>query len=368
VREHDREADDVCLARGVALCRVAGPREEPEPDADVQPPGEVQPRPKLELMPKRAPTGTFELGAGYATDDGFLATARVAQPRLFGTDKGLSLSALVSERRQEFLTRYEDPTLFDVLHLRGDLYSRRKLYPGFQREAAGGMLALGRRIAPNLDVFVGYRLEQVERHARRGDGAVSRRASEPFWRGGMIGAVRTGVHYSTLERDHYPARAPTSARRSRSRIAGSDPTSTTCAPTRGSVTTARSVRSRSTSARAPARSRTCPFPSASTSTARPRCAAMHRARRPTDPITGLPTGGNFLWSHAASSRRRSRHEPEPRGLRRRRWPLRPWGGQTAASAGFGVIWRSPIGPLRFDVAYPLDGGKPRYIFGIGGVF
>ena len=50
-----------------------------------------------------------------------------------------------------------------------------------------------------------------------------------------------------------------------------------------------------------------------------------------------------------------------------------WGGRNEVlqhSAGFGVIWRSPIGPLRFDVAYPLDGAdrKPQFLFSLGGAF
>ena len=36
--------------------------------------------------------------------------------------------------------------------------------------------------------------------------------------------------------------------------------------------------------------------------------------------------------------------------------------------GFGLIWRSPIGPLRFDWAKPIDGGPTRFIFGIGSAF
>jgi len=114
-------------------------------------------------MPKRKPTGTFTIGAGFSTDDGFAAIAKIEQPKLFGTDKGLSLTATISERRQEFVTRYEDPTLFDTnLRLRGDLYNRSRLYTNFKREAAGGELSLTKRIAPNLDVFVGYKLEHVE--------------------------------------------------------------------------------------------------------------------------------------------------------------------------------------------------------------
>jgi outer membrane protein assembly factor BamA len=38
------------------------------------------------------------------------------------------------------------------------------------------------------------------------------------------------------------------------------------------------------------------------------------------------------------------------------------------SAGFGILWRSPIGPLRFDWAFPFGEGPPRFVFGIGSSF
>jgi outer membrane protein insertion porin family len=138
---------------------------EDDPVTDEQPAGEVQPE-KLELMPKRAPTGTFSVGAGYSTDEGFMGMAEIYQPRLFGTDKGLKLRTVISERRLESLVRYEDPTLCDSLQLRADLYNRTKLYRGFKREAAGGELTLGERVAPNLDVFVGrrHRLDGTAAH------------------------------------------------------------------------------------------------------------------------------------------------------------------------------------------------------------
>ena len=40
-------------------------------------------------------------------------------------------------------------------------------------------------------------------------------------------------------------------------------------------------------------------------------------------------------------------------------------GQIGRSTGFGVLWRSPLGPLRLDLAFPLTGGDPRFVFGLG---
>jgi len=39
-------------------------------------------------------------------------------------------------------------------------------------------------------------------------------------------------------------------------------------------------------------------------------------------------------------------------------------GQGGASVGFGVLWRSPIGTIKFSWAVPLDGSKPGLVFGL----
>ena len=45
----------------------------------------------------------------------------------------------------------------------------------------------------------------------------------------------------------------------------------------------------------------------------------------------------------------------------------PVGTSLHRSVGVSVIWRSPIGPLRFDWALPLDGADrdPQFFFGVG---
>src|SRR5687768_10663231 len=152
------DAKQTLSASLVGLLCVASPALGDEAE---QPAGEVQPK-KPDSLKMREPTGTFTIGAGYSTDDGFIARAVIAQPKLFGSDKGLMLGAAISERWRELLLRYDDPTLFDTdLRLRTELYSRAKHYTGFTRESNGGELTLTKRIAPNLDAFVGYRLEHV---------------------------------------------------------------------------------------------------------------------------------------------------------------------------------------------------------------
>src|SRR5438045_1389238 len=63
----------------------------------------------------RPPTGTFQIGAGFSSEEGFIARARVAQPSLFGTGHSLSLDASLSKRQQRFSIDYSTPDLGDGL-------------------------------------------------------------------------------------------------------------------------------------------------------------------------------------------------------------------------------------------------------------
>ena len=355
----------------VALLCAASPALAEEPvtdDADVQPPGEVQPQPppKLEMMPKRKPTGTFEIGAGYSTDDGFIASARISQPKLFGTDKGLSLSMLISKRRIESLVRYEDPTLFDTdLRLRGDLYARKKLYTGFTRDAAGGEVSLAQRIAPNLDVYVAYKLEHVTVTDETSLFRSTTPSGEPFWRGGMIGAVRTGLLYSTLpEAERYYPRHGTTIGASievADEQLGSD------------------IQYLRTDASLGHHRPFGPFTlhlggRVSSITDVPMSERLHfdgsSDVRGYAPGAIMPEGGNVMWTA-----RGELETPSVAGLSLAGF-VDAGGiygrgvGESISSAGIGLIWRSPIGPLRFDWAVPLSGQDhdTRFVFGIGGMF
>lgn len=336
-----------------------------EDDAGEQPPGEVQPK-QLELMPKREPTGTFEVGAGYATDDGFLANARIAQSRLFGSDKSLVLSTLISRRRQEFLMRYEDPTLFGSLQLRGDLYNRRKLYEGFTREAAGGELTLGQRIAPNLDFFVGSKLEHVEVDV--GATSLYRGASpvDDLWRGGLVSALKMGVRYTTISpsESFYPRRgtAVGASIEIADRQLGSDieylRTDAWLGHHRalGPFTLHVSGRVSSITDSAPMSER-LQFDGSSDV-------------RGYAPGAIMATGGNLMWTTRTELETPSLADISVVGFFDAGGMYTAGARELIGSVGVGLVWRSPIGPLRFDWAVPLSGQdrSTRFILGIGGVF
>ena len=43
-------------------------------------------------------------------------------------------------------------------------------------------------------------------------------------------------------------------------------------------------------------------------------------------------------------------------------------GELAASTGFGLVWRSPLGPIGAYWAWPSLHDPPKFVFGIGSAF
>jgi hypothetical protein len=80
---------------------------------EVQPPSATEP-----TLPAPPPppeddhrTGRFQIGAGYADGEGFIAQAQIAQDDLFHTGMQLSLTARISAMRQLFDMQFADTHL-----------------------------------------------------------------------------------------------------------------------------------------------------------------------------------------------------------------------------------------------------------------
>lgn len=340
-------------------------------DADAPATGEVQPQPpdKIELMPKRR-TGTFAIGVAFNSDEGFGAMYELKQPRLFGTDKGLLMRGFLDKRRIESLVRYEDPTFFDDLRLRVDVYNRTKLWKLYKREAAGGEISLGQRIAPNLDFFVGYKLE----HVKLDYGATSVFRGSPesgpsdAWDGGLIGAVRSGLSYSTLAPEDldYPHRGTTAGVTVEvaDKQLGSE---IEYVRTDGWLGLHRGLGpfTLHLAGRAAAITESAPM------SERLHFDGMSDVRG-YGPDEVMPEGANVMWTTRAELETPSviglslAGFFDAGGMYNRKTALY----EQVGSVGVGIVWRSPIGPLRFDWAVPLGGPdlSPRFVFGIGGAF
>jgi outer membrane protein insertion porin family len=333
--------------------------------------------PKEPDKQKQGPYGQFGIGFGINPDDQFLFTATVRQPRLFGTHQGLRLDAEMSALRQRVSTTYDVPDVLGTgLDLRTEVYMLRNTWPTFTREAAGGEVSLSRRIDKATRVFTHYRVEGVSVQAPSGgpDGELPRQVEAP-----RDGSARlytwlgAGIEYDT--RDH-------------------------AIPTRGTYLTLLGETS---------------DPRLGSDAKLMRMSARLAHATPFGPFT-LRFGGKAAYIHGPdgvpfSERLQYEGHSEVRGYGigtlgdgganfaasgkvELELPVIPSVGLSVAgfldgavrynadpkagavglttlhSAGASIIWRSPIGALRFDWAQPLDGSRSdsTFLFSLGAGF
>ncbi|MFA6033943.1 MAG: outer membrane protein assembly factor BamA [Myxococcota bacterium] len=114
---------------------------------------------------KEKPTGTFQVGAGFSSVENFLFQAQVAQYNLFGRGHSLSLTAQISSIRKLFDLSFVEPYFLDTKWTFAiDLYNTNWDYYEFQRASTGGRVTFGHPIPhfEDLKAFVTYTLEWVE--------------------------------------------------------------------------------------------------------------------------------------------------------------------------------------------------------------
>jgi outer membrane protein insertion porin family len=328
----------------------------------------------------RARTGYFSVGAGVSPDDGFTAHAAVVQDDLFRTGQRLGLWAELSAIRQRFVLAHEAPDLLGSgLDLRSELFSNRRTYPGFTREGTGGAVTLGKRLSRATRLYARYRLEHVAMDpaaASSTDPAAAARMETPApsLGEGILATLGAGLEYDTLDAPALPrrgSRLELFAERADRRL-GSDHELLRAG---GRVLHARPLG---------------PFTL--------RLHGHATAVRSRDPM-GVPLAfrlqheghaavrgyaleqGNLLGDNVEAVGKVELELPiVPRwglslagfadaGLRYNTDAA--WGARNALlqrSAGVSLIWRSPLGPLRFDWAFPLDGERRdrQFLFSLGG--
>ncbi|MBI2363432.1 MAG: outer membrane protein assembly factor BamA, partial [Deltaproteobacteria bacterium] len=87
---------------------------------------------------KEGPTGTFSLGAGYSSGDGFLFNASVAEKNLLGRGQGLNGSFSIGSQRQDFVVGFSDPYVYDTRIAMGvDAYKTKREYSDFDERKLG---------------------------------------------------------------------------------------------------------------------------------------------------------------------------------------------------------------------------------------
>jgi outer membrane protein insertion porin family len=87
---------------------------------------------------KEGPTGTFTLGAGFSSGDGFIFNASIAEKNLFGLGQGLNGSFAIGSSRQDFIVGFTEPYFKDTpMALGVDAFSTEREYNDFDERKLG---------------------------------------------------------------------------------------------------------------------------------------------------------------------------------------------------------------------------------------
>ncbi len=108
----------------------------------------------LQIDVTEKPTGTFTFGGGYSGVDKLYVMASVSERNLFGLGQFLEFRTQAGSRTQQFSLSFVEPWLFDIPLSAGlDIYKWEREYDEYDRDSTGGSLRFG---YPVLDYTRGY--------------------------------------------------------------------------------------------------------------------------------------------------------------------------------------------------------------------
>lgn len=113
---------------------------------------------------KERPTGTLSVGAGYSSIDSLMMMGSVSQGNLFGRGQKLQLSAEFGEKRKTYNLGFTEPRLLDTEISAGfDMYNLEKIYTDFSKKSNGGDIRLGFPLGfEETRGYLTYRYEESE--------------------------------------------------------------------------------------------------------------------------------------------------------------------------------------------------------------
>jgi outer membrane protein insertion porin family len=87
---------------------------------------------------KEGPTGTFQVGAGYSSGDGFLFNTNVSEKNLLGRGQGVTGNFAIGSRRQDYILNFTEPYFRDSKASLGlALFNTTRKYDDFDEHKLG---------------------------------------------------------------------------------------------------------------------------------------------------------------------------------------------------------------------------------------
>ncbi|WP_417913046.1 outer membrane protein assembly factor BamA, partial [Candidatus Electronema sp. TJ] len=124
----------------------------------------VTPQPTLEedqmdilVAVKERATGQFSIGAGYSSSDKLMFMGEISEDNFLGLGTRLSFSANMSAVSSKFNLSYTDPRIFDSRVSAGaDVFNWEREYTDYTKSSKGAGLRLGHHLIEEWRIYYGY--------------------------------------------------------------------------------------------------------------------------------------------------------------------------------------------------------------------
>jgi outer membrane protein insertion porin family len=117
----------------------------------------------LDVNVKEKLTGMLTIGAGYSSIDKFVVMGEVAQSNLFGKGLFLKFKANLSSIRTNYSISLADPWFMDKpIAASVSVYNETFEFPDYDKKATGGSIGFGKELSEYVGGKITYNLENVE--------------------------------------------------------------------------------------------------------------------------------------------------------------------------------------------------------------
>ena len=107
---------------------------------------------------KERPTGLFSIGAGYSGQDGAMIMAQIAQQNLFGRGQSLSLQTALGTENSTIDLSFTEPYLFDLpLWMKADIWKAYREYDTYDLDTRGFGVTFGYPVWEKVMGYLGYK-------------------------------------------------------------------------------------------------------------------------------------------------------------------------------------------------------------------
>ncbi len=126
-------------------------------------PGSAEDLSVVEVAVEERLTGTFSIGLGYSSVDKLMAQGSISQENFLGRGLNLNLSGSVGTTSNTYSLAITDPYFLDTdWTLGGEVYRSMREYNDYDDERTGGAIRAGHPVSRNSRAFLTYRYEQKE--------------------------------------------------------------------------------------------------------------------------------------------------------------------------------------------------------------